>query len=196
MITAQDIEAMKRSIVPEKQLISDGRVLPLPEFQRTNTNCYAYSLGIACAAKGNEWYQPGFTENLTFRSDSVKDFIYKVEMDLENLGFVYRKIKMSDSKDITRGEYLIQVLFAKSTRVYDGDFHFLRRSVNGRQWFHKQGWGFEPELFFVSKNPSEVTTDEKFKLAMENARVAAFGFEDEEGNETKPVCFYALSRKK
>lgn len=195
MITAQDIEAMKRSIVPEKQLISDGKVLPIPEFQRTNTNCYAYSLGITCPAKGNEWYQPGFTENLTFRSDSVKDFLNKVEKDLENLGFIYRKLEMSDSKKTARGEYLIQVLFASSTRVYEGDFHFLRRSVKGRQWFHKQGWGFEPELFFVSKDTKKVY-DKKLRLAMENARVAAFGFEDEEGNEIKPICFYALSRKK
>lgn len=192
MITPQNIVEIRKSILPEKVFIKKGRVLPISNQQRTNTNCFAYALGITYPAKGNEWYQPGFTQNTRYNPYSREDFLNKVEIDLTNLGFRFRKIVRDEKTKLRYDEYLIQVLFSPAiSGIDDGDFHFMRRSSSGK-WFHKRGWGYAPEIFTLPLDTSKMG-DAKIKKMIENNEVASFGFQNEFGIETLPLCYYAIT---
>ena len=189
-MNSEIITRVKASIIPEKKLINkNGKLFPLPKGLRTKINCYAYALGAMCPETSEITYQPGFTTGIEYEERNKEDFLQKMEQDLENLGFSYRRIPYPNSNFLEQGEYIVRVFFNTEDSECDG-FHFMRKATKSGVWFHKEGWQNLPSLIKLNVVPAgQKGRDRKlFKH-----RVCPTSVEYAENNDiAKPIADYAL----
>lgn len=186
----EDIALIKRSIRSERRLINKhGEIIPLPKGRRIRTNCYAYIMGAMQPQKDINWYIPGFTADEKYEKYNKEDFLDKMKMDLKNLGFSCRKLNMSNSDSLEKGEYIIRVYFQEDPTKEPG-FHFIRKSRKHGVWFHKEGWQREPDLVKV---PIESYEKKKKHSSFTTSRIAPNAFQDgENGPLWTPIGTFAI----
>ena len=108
----------------------------------SNTNCYAYALGLDIAEKDiiEKAYHPGVMANSPIKLPdffAYDDLITNVFLDLEALKINYREVGW-DTK-INDDEWKIALMVAKYQEDKYFDFHFLRQRKDGF-WYHKIGY--------------------------------------------------------
>lgn len=146
-MNAKELERIKSSIVPTKELITRTTPIALSEEICKSINCYAYALGIMWHDK-SVFFKPGFTENICIGNPYDSEIIMKgICSDLENLGISYRQLDLDGKKSLEEKEYLIKLFFTKPRNsLTDGDFHFVRFDNCTNIWFHKMGWHLQPDI--------------------------------------------------
>lgn len=149
-ISSKEKENIKNSIVRSKDLLEGGVPIQLDESVVTETNCYAYSMGIMYNknTKLRGFYNPGFTEYE--RIDGTEDkemLINMIKADLCNIGIQFRVLDLEDEVELGDDEYLVKVFKADINKeIPRGDFHFIRQDKESKKWFHKLGWKRQPDI--------------------------------------------------
>lgn len=149
-ISSKEIKDIKNSIVRSKDLIGGGTPIQLDESIVTETNCYAYSMGIMYNknTKNRGYYNPGFTECETLNGRENKEMLISmIQKDLDNIGIRFRVLDLEDEVKLRDDEYLVKVFKTEiNEKLPRGDFHFVRQDRESQKWFHKFGWKLQPNI--------------------------------------------------
>lgn len=149
-VSHEEIERIKNSIVRSENLLKGGVPIQLDESTVTETNCYAYSMGIMYNSftKIKGYYNPGFTEYERLSGDETSEILMeKIRTDLNHLGIQFREIGLEKKIELEGNEYLVKVFKADiNEKLPRGDFHFIRQDRESKKWFHKMGWQRQPDI--------------------------------------------------
>lgn len=147
-ISQEEIKNIRNSIVRSNNLLEGGVPIELDESTVTETNCYAYSMGIMynCYTQIKGYYNPGFTEYERYKGYETSEMLMeKVRTDLSHIGIQFREIGLKEEIGLEDDEYLVKVFKADiNEKLPNGDFHFVRQDKESKSWFHKFGWKNQP----------------------------------------------------
>lgn len=170
-ISTDTMRDIRNSIVRSSSLLKEGVPISLDEKTVNSTNCYAYAMGIMynILTKPRGFYNPGFTENESFKLiDTPEILINRVKHDLDNIGIKYREVISEKKGELKENEYLVKIFMADpNEEIPRGDFHFVRQDRKTGKWFHKLGWDRQPEItqsapecdddYILGSEPEDIT---------------------------------------